>query len=117
MAESLTTIQMQVATPVDAILLAAPINTNISGDNVIIPAVVGQVIRVFKIFAVASSSVQVTPIDGTPSGTAFTGPLTLGSFALDFDSQPWFTTSSGKAFVLNLSTGVQVSGSVFYTQG
>lgn len=117
MPDSLTTVQMQFATPSDATLLTAPINTNTSGDNIIVAGITGQVIRVFKIFAVAASSVQVTPVDGTPSGTAFTGALTLGSFALDFDSQPWFTTSVGNAFVLNLSTGVQVSGSVYYTQG
>lgn len=116
MTQALTTIQMQVATPADAILLAAPINISTSGDNTIITGVGGQVIRVFKIFAVAASSVLVTPKDGT-GGTAFTGALTLGSFALDFDSQPWFTTTAGNNFVLNLGSGVQVSGSVFYTQG
>lgn len=113
--DQLTTVQMQIATPVDAILLAAPISISTSGDHTIIAGVGGQVIRVFKIFTVAASSVLVTPKDGT--GSAFTGPLTLGSFALDFDSQPWFTTSTGNDFVLNLSTGVQVSGSVYYTQG
>lgn len=116
MADGLTVVSTQVAIPVDASLTALAININTSGDNVIIPAVVGQTIRVFKIFAVAASSVQMTPVDGTPSGTAFTGPLTLGSFALDFDSEPWFTTSVGNAFVLNLTTGVQVSGRVYYTQ-
>jgi len=103
-------------TPDVLLLSALSINVNTLGDNIIIPAVVGQVIRVFRIFAVAASSVSVTPTDGTPSGTPFTGPLTLGDFALDLDAEPWFVTSTGNAFVLTLSAGVQVSGRVYYTQ-
>ena len=38
-------------------------------------------------------------------------PLTL-----DFSSQPWFVTSSGNAFILNLGSSVQVSGAAYYQQ-
>lgn len=80
----------------------------------IIAGVGGQIIRVFRIFAIAASSVTMTPKDGASTG--FTGPLTLGSFALDFDAEPWFVGTAGNAFVLNLGAGVQVSGRVYYTQ-
>lgn len=116
MADSYSVIQTTPAAPGETTLLSATIDISSSGDNTIIPGVTLQVIRVFRIFAISPSSVVVTPKDGV-GGTEFTGPLTLGSFVLDFDGESWFTCSAGNAFVLNLGTAVQVSGRVFYTQG
>lgn len=116
MSDAYQVVQTTPAAPSATTLLSATIDINTSGDNTIIAGVALQVIRVFRIFVVAPSSVVVTPKNGT-AGTGFTGPLTLGSFVLDFDGEAWFTCSTGNNFVLNLGTAVQVSGRVFYTQG
>ena len=39
-----------------------------------------------------------------------------GSITLDFESEPWFTTASGKGFAMNSSNAVQVSGTIYFTQ-
>ena len=98
-----------------ASLSSVSIDASAAGDNTLIAGVEGQVIRVFKIFAAAASSVQVTLKDGA-GGAPFTGPMPLGAFVLDFDSEPWFVTSAGNGFVLNLGASVQISGKVYYTQ-
>ena len=49
---------------------------------------------------------------------AQTGAMTAtagGSFVLDLSSEPWFVTGAAEAFVLNLSSAVQVSGRVYST--
>jgi hypothetical protein len=98
----------------DTQLQSTSINASSSGDNIVISGVVGKIIKVFRIFAIASASVQVTLKDG--ASTALTGPLTLGSFALDFDAEPWFIGTVGNGFILNLGSSAQVSGRVYYTQ-
>ena len=88
-----------------------------SGDNTIVAAVAGQVIRVYKIFFVVASAVSVKFKDG--AGTDLTAAMSLtgsGSFVLDFDPYPWVSTTSGNAFVINLSGAVQASGRLWYTQ-
>ena len=96
-------------------LSEASIDAAGAGDNTIIAAVAGQTIRVFKLFAIAASSVAVIAKDG--ASTNLTGAMTLGSIALDYDERPWFTCTVGNAFVLNLGGAVQVSGRAYYIQG
>lgn len=86
-----------------------------SGDNTIIAAVAGQTIRVYRMFAIAASTVTVTVKDG--ASTALTGAMTLGSCVLDEDDSPWFTLTRGNALILGLGDAVQVSGRVYYIQG
>jgi hypothetical protein len=96
--------------------ISAPVNISTSGNNTIISGVAGQTIRVWKLFlecATASTSVQVTPYN---AATAFCGPILLGSWVLDMDTEPWFVTSAGNAFILNLGSATQVSGVVYFTQ-
>ena len=91
-----------------------PINANVAGINIIIPAQPGKVISVYRIYMISASTVNVTPMDGYFN--ALSGPLTLGSFVLDLSAVPWYVTAPGDPFVLGLSSAVQVSGGVYYTQ-
>ena len=89
-----------------------------SGDNTIIPAVANTKIRVFRMWFTVRAPVDVVAKDG--DSTALTGPLplsdtTYGLF-LKFSEEPWFTTSTGNALILNLSAAIQCSGSVYYKQ-
>jgi len=99
------------------ILLYAPINAALTGDNTIIPAVAGKAILVWKIMDVVGGATNLTMKDG--AGTNLTGAIPLvanGSMVLPFDAQPWFKTSPGNAFIINSSgTTIQQSGMVGYT--
>lgn len=99
------------------------ISFSASGDNVVIPAVAGQSIKVFQLFLVVSATTNLTFKDGP---TALDGPLDMtanGSIVLDDNlgsrqsDRPWFTTSPGNAFTINQSGSAQVSGRVYFTQG
>lgn len=93
------------------------INIAGAGDNTVIAAVAGQIIRVYKILLWANGSTSVTLKDG--AATSLTGAMAFTAqtgFVLDYDDQPWFITSSGNAFVINLSAAIQVSGTLSFTQ-
>jgi hypothetical protein len=98
-------------------LLTAPINFSTSGANSIVAGVAAQIIRVYRIIAMVGGSTSLTFEDGT---TALSGPLpfaTNEAIVLTFDTKPWYITSVGNPFQINSSSAVQVSGTVYYTQG
>ena len=95
----------------------AALNFASSGDNTIVSASSGKIVRIFRIFFVVAGDVNVKMKDG--AGTDLTAAMTMktgGSFVLDYDSFPWFSTVAGNAFLINLSGAVQVSGRIYYTQ-
>src|SRR5262252_4472652 len=67
-------IEMQPSTIVR--LSEAIINFTATGDNIIVPAAAGQVIRVYRYFLVVGSATNLTFKDGT---TVLTGPINLAS--------------------------------------
>jgi len=98
-------------------LTEASIDFTATGDNTLVAGVGGQSVKVYKFFLVASAATVITFKNGA---TALHGPLTLaagGSFVLDFDAEPWFTTSAAAAFVLNQTGTAQISGRLYYLQG
>jgi hypothetical protein len=96
----------------------ATVNASANGNNTLIAGVGGETIRVFKVALVFS--VGGTAIFQDGNSTALTGPLVLNAGAtivLDMDiTNPWFLTSAGNAFVVNLAGGAVVGGVVYYTQ-
>jgi hypothetical protein len=97
-------------------LSGGAINFSASGDNTIIAGVSAQTIKVYKLFLVSSGDTAITFKDGAG---LLTGPITLltGSMTLDFDSEPWFNTSTANSFIINSSNAVQISGRIYYLQG
>ncbi len=98
-------------------LSQAAINFSGSGTNQVIAGIAGQVIRVWKIFFNVAGATSITYQDGA---IAVSGPLGFAAnegIVLDFDTKPWVTCSIGNPFQLNSSNAVQVSGTVYYTQG
>ena len=92
-----------------------PINFATSGDNTIIAAIALTRFSIDQMFLIVGGMCNMTIKDG--NGTALTGPLPLSANAgifLDFSGEPWFTTSLGNAFVINIDQAVQVSGMVQY---
>jgi hypothetical protein len=100
----------------------ATVNFSSTGDNVVIAGVATKVIRVYLMYLVINSggaTTTVTFYDGTPAGTALTGPMTLNAGATINQPEmgdPWFTTSAGNAFVVNQSGTDQVGGWMCYAQ-
>lgn len=98
-------------------LTGIAINASSTGDNAIVSASSNKNVLVFKIFFVASAATTVTFKDG--ASTNLTGAITLtegGSFVLDLDSEPWFTTTGGNAFIIAQSGTAQLSGRAYYKQ-
>ncbi len=98
-------------------LQSAAISFSGSGANVVIAAISGKVVRVYRLFLVVGGATNLTMQD--TSASAFSGALPMtanGAITLDFESEPWFTTAAGNGFAMNSSSGVQVSGTVYYTQ-
>lgn len=105
------------ATPVTPLTSSVEINAAVLGNNVIIPGIAAQTIRIFRLFLVVSGSVDLKFADG--GGSDFCPPMrmtTSGSIVLDFSSDPWFDVSAGNDFLINLSAAVQVSGRIYYRQ-
>lgn len=95
-----------------------PITFSGTGDQSLVTAVAGKLIQVFQIFFTAAGATNLTFKDGT-GGTTLTGAMSFTTgqqFSLLYDTTPHFFASPGNAFVLNSSTGVQVSGTVWFTQ-
>ena len=90
---------------------------NDAGGNIAAPAANGNLVtRIWKMFLVFGGITNITMQNGN---TALSGPMPFaanGTFVLDLDKKPWFTTSAGSAFNINSSAAEQVSGTVYYTQ-
>ncbi len=96
--------------------LTAPINISNSGDNSIVIGVTDKLIRVYMIWFVVAGATTIIFKDGT---TALSGSASFTAneaLVFDFCTKPWFITSRGNDFVINLGTAVQTGGMVYYTQ-
>ena len=97
-------------------LKRAAISASSSGDNTIVAAVTGKIIRVYSVVLIVASTVTVRFESGA-SGTALTGqmPLTVG-FAPPFNPWGHFETLEGQLLNLELSGAVAVSGWLMYAE-
>lgn len=98
-------------------LLHTPIDFNLSGENVLISGVRALRIYVYRLFLIVGGDTNLIFQDGLDND--LTGPLPMlsnGSLAFDISNVPWFQTASGNDFILNSSSGVQVSGAIYYQQ-
>ncbi len=97
-------------------LTSASVSFSASGDNTIVSAVAAQVIKVYRIMFTVTGAVNITFKNGS---TALSGAMPFaanGGIVLDFSGEPWWTCSTNTAFIINLSTGTQVSGQIWYIQ-
>ncbi len=104
-------------TPAVSALTYSGITFSATGDNVIISTQTSQTVRIYRMFFVVSAATTITVKSG--GATLLTGPMTFltgGSFVLDLQGDPWFTTNSSQAFILNQTGTAQVSGAAYYLQ-
>jgi len=93
------------------------VNISSSGDNIVIPAIADKKIYVWKLFVIGNAAVNLKMRDGTTDLNAFAFPLTGQGSSITFfyDLVPYWRTSKGNAFQINLSGAVQVTGRIYYT--
>lgn len=96
-------------------LLSIAVTTSTSGDQTAIAAVAGQTIRVYDIALACDSANALTFKDGA---TALSGAMKVSGLSLDMSphGRPRFICTKGNAFVINLGSAVQTSGTIWYTQ-
>jgi hypothetical protein len=97
-------------------LKTAAINVSSSGVNPLIAGISGQTIAVYKLLIVAAGTVTAQFQNGASNLTGAISLITGTPLVFDFDSVRWFLCSAGNTFNVNLGTGVQVSGVIFFTQ-
>ena len=93
---------------------AGPISVSASGDNAGIAGVAGQTTRVFALALTAASPVDIVFRNGASTLGVFQG---VTSIVLDpFANGPRWVMNAAATFVISLSSGVAVKGTVWYQQ-
>jgi hypothetical protein len=97
----------------------ADISIASSGDNTVIAAISGKSIKVHQIWLTAvGGAVNLIFKDGASTSLNATAvPLTAAGSSMTFQytGEPWWLTSPGNAFIINLSGAVSVTGRIYYT--
>lgn len=97
--------------------LESDVNASTNGDNTLVASASDKKIYVWKLWLVANAAVNVKFRQGTTDLNAFAVPLTAqgSSMTFAFDGEPYWKLDKAQAFVLNLSSGVNVTGRIYYT--
>jgi len=96
------------------ILNRLPINISTLGDNTVVPAdAAGNRIVIHRIWFLVAGAVNITFKDNLPSPAAVPFAANEG-LTFDATGEPWFITNPNTAFIINLSAGIQVSGTIYY---
>lgn len=94
----------------------APLDFSAGGNTTVINGLVGQRIKVLQIFFVVGGA---TNIQFFSAGNKLTGLMDFqanGSMFMDYIQLP-LTCNEGESFIINLSSGVQLGGTIWYSQG
>lgn len=97
----------------------AALSFSSSGDNTAVAASTGKTIKIWKLAFTVAGAVNPTFKDG--ASTSLSGAFVLtangSNLVFDYDGSPWWVTSPGNAFIINLSGAVALTGQVWYTIG
>lgn len=97
-----------------AALTSSVLSFSASGDNIAITRAVGT-IKVYRLILVVGAASNLTFKNG--AGTSLSGAIPLvanEAIVLTFDGEPWYTTTGTNNFIINSSSAVQVSGTIYY---
>src|SRR5258708_33241850 len=88
-------------------------NSASSGDNSVVAAVTGSIIRVHRMHLTAAAAVVVQVKSGSTvvDTIQFNGAAPL-PFVLEFSDRPYYTMTIATALQLNLSSAVSVTGTI-----
>jgi len=90
------------------------INTATSGDTTLVAGVASQTTRVHSLRLNVAGAVIVQVKTGSTIREVFNFAGNGGSMVLDLRDRPYYKTAANEAFIINLSTNVQVDGVVEY---
>lgn len=94
--------------------IALPVSFTASGDNTLITAMAGKVIRVYSCALTFPDPVDVTFMNGAVSMGEYSQ---ITSIVLDpFVFSPRFVLSANTAFIINLSAALLGTGTIWYTR-
>jgi hypothetical protein len=98
----------------------ADVNIAATGDNIVIPAVNGERLLIMGINLEIKGVTSLRFRDGV--GGVFFNQVpydfqAIGTFTQDYNSSPYWRTSRGGPFVIELQPGVVVTGRVYYLLG
>lgn len=92
----------------------AAVSFNASGDNTVVAGSLGKQIKVLQLFLSIGGASNITFKSG--ASTTLSGSLVnLATFFMDYFQLP-LTCNTGDSFVINSSSAVQVSGTIWYAQ-
>jgi hypothetical protein len=105
--------------PNDSTVLTVAV-VSATATSAVIAAVTNKIIRVYRLFLIASGTTNLTVATGTASTyTALAGVVPMvanTSMVFDMDGAAWFTGDKGSAIILaSDGSGVTVSGALYYT--
>lgn len=98
---------------IGAQVVQAPISFSAPGDNIVVVGVAGKSIKVLQLFLVLADATNLIYKSGS---SALSGTLTFGSNAAqvqDYIQLP-LTCNPGDNFIINLTVGVVVGGTIWY---
>lgn len=90
-----------------------------AGDNIIVPAVALQTIKVYRMILGFGAGTNVEFASNPTLGNPLTGAFPLfagGSLTMEPSGIPWFTTGVGQSLNMNTSNAVNVGGILGYVQ-
>lgn len=91
---------------------SASVTFNSSGDNIVVTRATGTIKVYGLVLGCASALTTLTMKNG--AGTTL-GPISnVSSIFLPISRTPYYTTTSTNNFIINLSSGVQCGGTVYY---
>jgi hypothetical protein len=102
--------------------LALEIQPLVNGDNILVAAVPGQVIRVYRFLASVGGAVNLKFYSNPSPTNPLTGTfiLTASGSSIMLPPAPgqasWFETQSGQSLNLNASAAVNLGGILSYVQ-
>jgi len=93
------------------------ISTVLGGDQTLIAGIALQRILVYELFlAIGLGNADLIFKDGPTALTGNMEFLRRDKLILPFTSQPWFETSPGNGFIMQVTPARQIGGRVYFTQ-
>ena len=92
-----------------------------SGDNVLVAAVSGKILRVVNVFLISAGTVNAYFVDGgntnlVGDGTNKIALIANSGFVLPFSPLGWFETTLSESLDINLSDTIAVVGAITYIE-
>lgn len=111
-------IQQLVSPPAVNTMVHAVISISGAGTTEIVPAIVGQQIRIYELMLYTETAQDLTLLDGAVpvAGQLKNWPAQTGLF-LGYTGEPHFELTAGNAFKLITSAAGQISGFVRFRMG